>query len=58
MFDKDGGGEKVVEEDVEAVIQCVDADGDGFINYSEFTKVILAQKSSNGQGAAGTDIDY
>ena len=50
-------GEKVVEEDVEAVIQCVDADGDGFINYSEFTKVILAQKSS-GQGAAGTDIDY
>ena len=51
-------GEKVVEEDVEAVIQCVDADGDGFINYAEFTKVILAQKSSNGQGAAGTDIDY
>ena len=39
-------GENVEAEDVEAVIRCVDSDGDGFINYAEFTKVILDQKSA------------
>jgi len=47
-------GEKVTAEDVEAVIRCVDTDGDGFINYKEFSRVILDKKSANdpGDGAA------
>tara|TARA_B110001452_G_scaffold21541_1_gene17299 strand:+ start:899 stop:1033 length:135 start_codon:yes stop_codon:yes gene_type:complete len=41
---------QVEAEDVEAVIRCVDTDGDGFINYEEFTRVILDQRSSNKEG--------
>ena len=33
-------------EDVEAVIRKVDIDGDGQINYQEFTKVIIEERST------------
>ena len=40
-------GEEITVEDLEAVVQSVDSDGDGFINYAEFTKVLMDNKSSN-----------
>ena len=50
-------GEKVVEEDVEAVISVWTRTATA-LSTTPVHEVILAQKSSNGQGAAGTDIDY
>ena len=44
-------GEPVTLDDVEQVIRKVDIDGDGVINYDEFTKVIIEEKSTQfGQG--------
>ena len=44
-------GEPVTLDDVEQVIKKVDIDGDGVINYDEFTKVIIEEKATQfGQG--------
>ena len=44
-------GEPVTLDDVEQVIRKVDIDGDGVINYEEFTKVIIEEKATQfGQG--------
>jgi len=44
-------GEPVTLDDVEQVIRKVDVDGDGVINYDEFTKVIIEEKATQfGQG--------
>ena len=39
-------GEPVTLDDVEQVIRKVDIDGDGVINYEEFTKVIIEEKAT------------
>jgi Ca2+-binding EF-hand superfamily protein len=39
-------GEPVTLDDVEQVIRKVDIDGDGVINYDEFTKVIIEEKAT------------
>ena len=39
-------GEPVTLDDVEQVISKVDIDGDGVINYEEFTKVIIEEKAT------------
>ena len=44
-------GEPVTLEDVESVIKKVDRDGDGKIDYAEFSNVILEERSTRyGQG--------
>jgi len=40
-------GEPVTLEDVEQVIRKVDQNGDGAIDYDEFTKVIIEEKATN-----------
>jgi len=46
-------GEPVTLDDVEQVIRKVDIDGDGVINYDEFTKVIIEEKATQfGQAGA------
>ena len=40
-------GEKVHASDVDTVLAGVDTDGDGYINYTEFTQVILEQSSAS-----------
>ena len=47
-------GEPVTLDDVEQVIRKVDIDGDGVINYDEFTKVIIEEKATQfGQSGGG-----
>ena len=46
-------GEPVTLDDVEQVIRKVDIDGDGVINYEEFTKVIVEEKATQFGQAGG-----
>ena len=36
-------GEPITEEDIASVLQSVDLDGDGKIDYTEFTKAVLSE---------------
>ena len=44
---------QVTLEDVEAVIRKVDVDGDGQINYEEFTKVIIEERATRSEPVKG-----
>jgi len=48
-------GEPATIEDVRQVLSDVDRDGDGQINYSEFTKVVISKKSSVHDGGGISD---
>ena len=38
-------GEPITEDDITSVVQSVDLDGDGKIDYAEFSKVVMTEMS-------------
>jgi len=71
VFDKDGNGfisaaelrhvmtnfgEKLTDEEVDAMILEADIDGDGRINYVEFVKINLEQRSRNWVGGSSAGL--
>lgn len=45
-------GEPVTIEDVNELLKEVDRDGDGVVNYSEFTKVVCAERMQGGSSSS------